>query len=223
MSQQILPFYLVCDESASMAGESIDSVNTSLPDIHHQIASQPAIADKARLCLIGFADDAEVLLPLSDLGAVSSIPALKAHGGTSYGAAFTRLRETIAADVDRLKTEGHRVYRPAVFFLSDGLPTDDDWEQAYRDLTDESWKPHPNILAFGFGWADRHIIRQVATMSAYMANGELGPAQALAEFAKSLIHSMLLSATRPADSEAGPALSKPDTVQGFTRLEPEEV
>lgn len=33
MSQQILPFYLVCDESASMSGEPIDAINQALPEL----------------------------------------------------------------------------------------------------------------------------------------------------------------------------------------------
>ena len=153
MAQQVLPFYLVCDESGSMDGPPLQAINESLPKIHNEIGSHPAVADKTKFCLIGFSDSAQVLLPLSDLSAVASIPALQVVGGTSYSSAFDLLYDTIADDVQRLKANGDQVFRPAVFFLSDGQPGDN-WEASYKRVTDRGWSLHPNVLAFGFG-ADR--------------------------------------------------------------------
>src|SRR5689334_12382236 len=113
MSQQVLPFYLVCDESSSMAGDPIDSINKALPEIHQEIGGNPVVADKTRFALISFNHEAQVLLPLSDLSDVTSVPGLTAAGGTHYGRAFTLLRTTIEQDVARLKADGHQVLRPA--------------------------------------------------------------------------------------------------------------
>ncbi len=221
MSRQILPFYLVCDESWSMAGESIDAINTSLPEIHAAVASNPVVADKAHFGLIGFSDTAEVLLPLSDLSDVTVIPALRAQGKTSYGAAFRVLRTTIDDDVRRLREDGNRMFRPAVFFLSDGLPTDHDWETEYAALVDPEFRGRPNILAFGFGQADREIIQKVATVNAFMANGELSPADALAEFARSLVRSMILSSRTTSTGDSPTTV--PAQVPGYTILPAEEI
>ncbi|WP_033345085.1 vWA domain-containing protein [Catenuloplanes japonicus] len=219
MSQQILPFYLVCDESGSMSGEPIEAINKALPELHSEIGSNPVVTDKTRFCLIGFSSRAEILLPLSDLSTVTEIPALQASGGTDYAKAFDVLRETINDDVNTLKAQGHQVFRPAVFFLSDGLPANNGWEGAYRALTDPGWRPRPNILAFGFGQADQQTIQQVATTKAFMANGQLGPAQALQEFAKSLIRSIVNSGTQSAsDQTEGATLVMPAEVPGFTTI-----
>jgi uncharacterized protein YegL len=224
MSLQVLPFYLVCDESGSMSGAPVDAINTSLPQLHAEIGSNPVVADKTRFCLIGFSDQAEVLLPLSDLSTVTSIPALNANGGTDYEAAFIKLRATIDADVAELKRQGHQVFRPAVFFLSDGYPNNNNWQTAYKALTDEAWRQHPNILAFGFGDADEPTIRQIATAKAFMANDQLGPADALREFAKSLIRSIVNSGTQSgADASGGATLVMPNQVPGFTTLDADEV
>lgn len=218
MSLQLLPFYLVCDESGSMSGEPIDAINASLPDLHAEIGSNPVVADKTRFCLIGFSDRADILLPLSDLSTVTTMPKLDAKGGTSYAKAFDMLRQTIDSDVAELKRDGHEVYRPAVFFLSDGQPNDD-WHAAFAALTDGGWRPHPNILAFGFGQADESIIRQVATTRAFIADGTMGPAQALREFAQSLIRSIVNSGTQSgADPSGGATLVMPDEVPGFTAI-----
>lgn len=224
MSQQILPFYLLCDESMSMEGEPIQAINDALPEVHYTIGANPVVSDKAHFSILAFNHEAKVLLPLSDLSDVDGLPSLQADGTTSYGAAFRLLKETITQDVDRLKQAGHKVYRPAVFFLSDGQPNDEDWDVPYKQLTDPSWGPHPNILAFGFGDAEAQVIQQVATAKAFMANGTIGPAQALQEFAKSLLNSIVNSGTKAASSPDGTVtLSIPDHVPGYTELPADQI
>jgi uncharacterized protein YegL len=222
MSQQILPFYLMCDESSSMTGEPIKAINDSLPDLHKAIGGNPVVADKTRFCLISFSHEAQVLLPLSDLSDIASVPALTAAGGTSYSVALDLLQHTINQDVAKLKADGHQVLRPAVFFLTDGQPNDtSEWPAAHQRLTDPNWNARPNILAFGFGQADPTTIQQIATVRAFIADGTLGPAQALQEFAQSLIRSIVRSGTST-DPNGGMSLAMPDNVPGFTTI-PAEV
>jgi uncharacterized protein YegL len=220
---QILPFYLVCDESGSMRGEPIRTINASLPDIHIEIGSNPVVADKTRFCIIGFSGSARIVLPLSDLSVLTSIPALGYHtGGTNYGSAFDVLRDTIADDVQRLKANRDQVYRPAVFFLSDGRPTDKHWQTSYRRVADSGWPLHPNILAFGFGKVDPATLQQVATVKAFIAETGMGPAAALREFAKSLIQSIVNSGSRPAVG-GSLVLAVPENIPGFTALEADQI
>ncbi|MCZ0979846.1 VWA domain-containing protein [Streptomyces diastatochromogenes] len=135
---QILPFYLLCDESGSMAGSNVDALNDALPKLHDEISTNPTVADKTRFCLIGFSTEANVLQPLVDLSDIDEVPALAAGGLTSFGNAFRTLLRCIETDVAALKAEGHEVYRPVAFFMSDGVPTDDDWPQAYKELTESA-------------------------------------------------------------------------------------
>jgi uncharacterized protein YegL len=221
MAQQVLPFYLVCDESGSMDGAPVQAINDSLPKLHAEIGSNPVVADKTKFCLIGFNHSAQVLLPLSDLSTVSSIPGLKASGGTDYTSAFDLLYSTITSDVQQLKDDGDQVYRPAVFFLSDGQPGDN-WSVAYQRLTDQGWPLHPNILAFGFGGVDATTLQQVATVRAFIADGTMGPDAALREFAKSLIQSIVNSGSKPAQGGTL-TLAVPDNVPGFTTLSADQI
>jgi uncharacterized protein YegL len=216
MAQQVLPFYLVCDESGSMDGAPVQAINDSLPKLHAEIGSNPVVADKTKFCLIGFNHTAQVLLPLSDLSAVASIPGLQASGGTDYTSAFDLLYSTIANDVQQLKANGDQVYRPAVFFLSDGQPGDN-WSASYQRLVDPGWPLHPNVMAFGFGGVAAATLQQVATVRAFIADGSMGPDAALREFAKSLINSIVNSGSRPAEN-GSLTLSVPDNVPGFTAL-----
>ena len=216
MGQQILPFYLVCDESGSMSGAPIDAINTALPELHHEIAYNPVVADKTQFAIISFSDTADVALPLSDLSQVRHLPVLSTKGMTSYAAAFRCVKDQIQQDVDRLKAEGHEVYRPVVFFLTDGQPSGD-YRTEWEELTSSSFPLHPNIVAFGIGESDANTISAVATFRAFISDGSLSPADALREFAVALTKSIVRSGSKPA-ADGGMTIQTPDAVPGFTSL-----
>lgn len=217
MSEQVLPFYVVCDESYSME-PYIDDLNRYLEELHGAVGTDPVVSDKTRFCVIAFSGTAEVLLPLSELSEREEMPGLTAKSATSYLAAFDLLRDTIERDVAMLKGDDHKVYRPAVFFLSDGQPTDgNDWALSHQRLTDPSWGLRPNIVAFGIGEADAAIIRRVGTFKAFIVKEGVNPTSALHEFAKALTKSIVKSGTSVA--EGGPVtLQVPERIEGFTEL-----
>ena len=221
MPEQILPFYVVCDQSYSMA-DHLDGLNDGLRELHRAVGTDPVVADKTRFCLIGFSGSAEVLQPLCALSDVVDLVDLAVSPATSFAAAFTLLRETIEQDVARLKDAGHRVYRPAVFFLSDGQPTDPaTWPAAYDRLVDPTWPARPNIISFGIGDADESTIRGIGTVQAFMSHGGLSPGFALHEFARALTKSVVGSGGATADG--GLVLRIPRQVTGFTALRIDQV
>ncbi|MPZ80022.1 MAG: hypothetical protein GEV28_06320 [Actinophytocola sp.] len=217
MPEQILPFYVVCDQSYSMA-DHLDALNDGLADLHNAVGTDPVVADKTRFCLIGFSGTAEILQPLCRLSDVVSLVGLTTQAATSFGAVFTLLRETIERDVDMLKADAHRVYRPAVFFLSDGHPTDPtSWQAAYERLVDPGWSARPNIISFGIGDADAPTIGRIGTFQAYMSQGGVSPAAALHTFARALTMSVVSSGRVTADGDL--VLRVPQRVAGFTALQ----
>jgi uncharacterized protein YegL len=218
MSEQVLPFYLVCDESGSMHNGIIEMNNKLLPDLHQAIGTDPVVADKTRFAIIGFAEDARVLLPLCDLSMVATIPGLVSRGTTNYGDAFRLLRDEIDKDVETLKRDGNLVYRPAVFFISDGLPSQDDWRDSFANVVDPNWKYRPNIISFGIDQddTDATIIAEIGTFKAFMIKPGVDPGKALTEFAKALTNSIVMSAST--SSATGMTLQAPDHIPGFTPL-----
>jgi uncharacterized protein YegL len=90
-------------------------------------------------------------------------------GTTNYQAAFADLLVRIPQDVHLLKGQGYEVFRPVVFFLTDGRPdTGLDWRGAHAKLTDRA-ATHcaPNIIACGVGAAEASTIMMVATRSEF--------------------------------------------------------
>lgn len=194
----VFPFYVCLDVSASMTGEPIDSVNAQLPLLRSAIGEDPAVAEVIRFGLVTFSDVAHTLLPLCDLSMVEDVPKVTTQGRTSYASAFTHLRQMIEGDYHAGRAEGDRWYRPAVVFISDGLPTDPEetWRSAHSRLVDPGWRRHPNILAFGFGAANSSVLADVAENKenrAFIASEGAPPAKVIPELITGLISSIVSS------------------------------
>ncbi|MGW4210929.1 vWA domain-containing protein [Lentzea sp. NPDC004789] len=224
---KLLPFYVVIDVSYSMDGESITAANDIMPALLDALAQNPILSDKVRFCLVDFSDDARVLLPLCDILEPSlTIPGLAVRGGTSYAAAFRLLRKTIEDDVAQLKGDSYSVHRPAVFFLSDGAPSDQEqeWRDAFAELTAYDrqsgigFPMYPNFIPFGVAQADPRVLQQLihpATgtkqMRMFMMDKGNTAAEAIRAMAEILVSSVVNSGNSMAGGSSGIVL--PTTAQ----------
>ena len=66
------------------------------------------IAAKVRLAVVGFAEDVQVRLPLSDARTLTATPQMRIRGVTNYGSAFTMLGQQIPDNVRDLKAQDTR-------------------------------------------------------------------------------------------------------------------
>ncbi|HEV2781170.1 MAG TPA: hypothetical protein VGX25_17435 [Actinophytocola sp.] len=196
----------------------VDAVNRSLLELRRAVGDDPVAANGSRFCLIGFSRSPTVLLPLSRLTAASEISRLTTRAVTNFGAVFTFLHDTIGRDLALLEERSYRVCRPAVFFLSDGQPTDPvTWPVAFALLTDPSWSVRPNVVAFGVGDADPAIIGRIGTFRAFLGQNGVSPGTALDGFIRALISSVVRS-VGPSSGDGECVLRVPDQVSGFTDL-----
>jgi uncharacterized protein YegL len=218
---QMIPFYIICDESQSMEGSKLDACNTALPEIHKAIASDPIVNDKVRIGVISFSDSAEVLLPLSKMTDVVDFPGLVVKGGTNYGSAFTCLKQTIQDNITALKAENNvEVIRPIALFVSGSTPTDTEWRTAHAAIADKNWPVSPHIIAIGVGEAQTETIREVATnvgrsgtQFAYLADDNADLGAVLIEIFRSIIGSLI-------GAQIGPGgLDFPVSGSGFIKLD----
>ena len=175
----VCPLYIVCDKSSPM-GQSgfIAAMNQAITEVHAALAGDPMGFDHVRLSIIAFSDKTEVLLPLCQVTEVADMPRVTESGLTNYGTVFELLQSTIEKDVNRMKGEGFRVYRPLVFFMSNGEPLDD-WEGAYACLTNHTFRPQ--LMSFGFEYADAAILTKIATMGFYVGQDDADAGRALAD------------------------------------------
>ncbi|MFD3618730.1 hypothetical protein ACFWWT_26515 [Streptomyces sp. NPDC058676] len=199
----VFPIYLAADQSQSMT-PWIQNLNKGLEYLLNEMHKYPLEAAKIRFAIIGFADDAHVELAMCDLRDIREVPKLSPRGkSTRYSAAFDMLRERIPQDIELMSSQGYGVLRPTVFFLTDGEPMEipaDVWMSSLSRLTDNDWRPHPNILSFGIDKGAREEnagnIRKVATRPdyAFVAADPSKTGEALTEFLKALMHTVVESA-----------------------------
>lgn len=197
-----LPFYLLCDVSGSMTPH-IGTLNQALRDFRDSLASNPVLADKVQFGVIDFADDAREVIALGDF----SIANLEGHqlssrGGTNYGAALRMLRTTIERDL-KAGSDRYKYFRPAVFFLTDGEPTDHGWQAAFHELTSfdaergEGFRSYPLFVPFGIGDADATVLASMVHPQdrsvLFMANAGTTPATAISKMTDAMLKSMLKS------------------------------
>ncbi|MCP3810860.1 hypothetical protein NLX62_00650 [Mycobacteriaceae bacterium Msp059] len=210
---KVLPIYFVADESGSMQ-PYVDELNQGLVSLHDALQRESFAAAMVRFSVIGFAETAETYLEPEDLRNLSTMVPLRARGLTSYCAAFDQLTYRVSVDVPALKDQGYIVHRPAVFFLTDGLPShNEDWRSARAGLLAQP--AAPNIVAFGIGDADAAVVREVATKPhfAYVAARGIDTGTALSEFITSLTQSVISSGQAFASGSAELQVEKPE---GFT-------
>jgi uncharacterized protein YegL len=195
---QLLPVYVVVDESDSMR-PYVDELNQGLRSLHTALLKEPMAAAKVRMTILGFSNTVIVRLRRADLRTIDHFEPVRTRANTLFGEVFRDLLVRIPSDVALLKQEGYAVHRPAVFFLSDGQPTDEpSWRTAHAQLVDRQFMAAaPNIIACGIGAARPSTILAVATSSRFafvtIPGTEIGPA--VAKFCAALVRSVVQSAT----------------------------
>jgi len=107
-----------------MAGEPIAAMGMGLKALLSDLRNDPQALETVWLSVIVFSSTAEQLLPLTDINEFDP-PELVASGTTALGEAIELLAERISDEVRHSSLEQKGDWRPMVFILTDGEPTDD--------------------------------------------------------------------------------------------------
>jgi uncharacterized protein YegL len=225
--QIIMPFYVVCDVSGSMARD-MGELNQNLRELRDLIMANPIVDDLTMLSVITFHTTAQTVLPLAAPSEVN-LPTLTVGGATNYGAAFREFIRAFDEDKKRLKAEGKKVYRPCVFFLSDGAPTDRDYLTTFRSLitydpeTATGNKAFPYVVTFGFRDAREEVMKQLAYPDFGSTRGRwfLARSNRVGELLKSMASAIgnTIISSGLSGTTGGPARIVPPTVPASAGLQ----
>ncbi len=122
-----LPVYLLVDVSGSMHGEPIESVKNGLQMLVAALRKDPQALETAYLSVITFGSSAQQIVPLTELSTFQ-IPEISAGGCTVLGEALKLVCKCYENEVTKTTSTQKGDWRPMVFILTDGVPTDDPTE-----------------------------------------------------------------------------------------------
>lgn len=127
-----LPVYLLLDTSGSMSGEPIEAVKNGMQVLVSTLRQDPYALETAFLSIITFDSVATQVCPLTEL-ATFQLPNLVATGTTALGAGLELLTQRISNEVTTSTAEVKGDWKPLIFIMTDGEPTDD-WQKGLNAL-----------------------------------------------------------------------------------------
>ena len=152
-----LPVYLVLDCSGSMTGAPIEAVRQGMKTLLGELKSDPQALETVFLSVITFDSSARQVVPLTELMLVKE-PDFQATGTTALGAALRLLSDSIDKDVRKTTEFQKGDWKPLIFLMTDGAPTDK-WEDAADSI--KSKKPGNFIACAAGASADETTLKRI--------------------------------------------------------------
>ncbi|MDB9313126.1 VWA domain-containing protein [Spirulina sp. CS-785/01] len=161
-----LPVYLLLDCSGSMSGEPIEAVRQGIKALLSELRTDPMALETAHLSVITFESTAHQAIPLTDLMSFKE-PTIRAGGSTSMGAALQLLEQCLKKEVRKSSPTQKGDWKPLVFLMTDGMPTDR-WQQAADRLQKQRTG---NIIACAAGSsADEQLLKRITEIVVKLDN-----------------------------------------------------
>lgn len=150
-----LPVYILLDTSGSMRGEPIHSVNVGIQAMLNALKQDPYALESVHISIITFDNEAREYVPLTALENFQFTDIqVPSAGGTFMGAALELLIECVDRDVKRSTEDQKGDWRPLVFLMTDGSPSD---VHAYTQAIQQIKKrPFGSIIACAAGPKAKH-------------------------------------------------------------------
>lgn len=152
-NQPHLACVLLLDTSGSMAGEAIKSLNAAINRFKENI-SQDEIAKKTiDVAIIEFNDTARVVQNFTPISSMEPVK-LTAEGLTAMGAGINLAIDKVKERNRFYSSLGTPCFKPWIFLITDGVPTDSIEEAVVRIREEESKGTYGKLKFFALGVGD---------------------------------------------------------------------
>ena len=154
------PCLLLLDTSASMSGRPIQELNAGLQSFAAELNSDALAAKRVEVAVVSFGP---VELQ-SDFATAANFtaPTLKAAGRTPMGEAISLGLNLTENRKSVYRQQGISYYRPWIFLITDGAPTDN-WQEAAARVRGGEMTRSFSFFAVGTGDANFDILSNIAT------------------------------------------------------------
>lgn len=155
------PCVLLLDISGSMQGDPIAALNHGLQIFQTDICRDALARRRVEVALVTFGNGG--VQTQQDFITVDkfSVPTLMAGGNTPMGEAIQRGLDMLRARKDQYINNGIAYYRPWIFLITDGEPTDE-WRSAAQRVHEEEARKGVVFFAVGVPGANMQTLAQIA-------------------------------------------------------------
>ncbi|MCL2488944.1 MAG: VWA domain-containing protein [Oscillospiraceae bacterium] len=152
---------LLVDTSGSMAGEPIRSLNDSLNRFKSQTSLDQTAQRRVDIAIVSFGSAAAVVQDFTPISLMTPIT-LKAAGATAMGAGINLAVDMVKERNQFYNAMGTPCFKPWIFMITDGIPTDDIDSAVERVQTEERKGAHGRLKfwSLAVGNADTQILRR---------------------------------------------------------------
>lgn len=154
------PVILLLDTSGSMCGQPLQQLNAGIATFKQEIETDSMAKLRVEIAIITFGSN---VVMFQDFTTVDNfIPStLTANGMTSMGEAINYGLDVLEDRKQTYRGNGIQFYRPWVFLVTDGVPTDH-WQNAAQRVRDGDQQKKHLFFVVGVQGADMNILSQIA-------------------------------------------------------------
>lgn len=152
---------LLLDVSGSMAGAPIRALNEGLESFAADLKTDPLACQRVEVSIVAFGGDGVRVVNEFATAGQFEPERLNASGGTPMGAAIERGLDLVDERKQQYRENGIVYYRPWVFLITDGEPTDE-WEQAAARVRRAEEANGVAFFAVGVERANMDVLRRIA-------------------------------------------------------------
>lgn len=139
----------------------IDLLNEGIRDFHTDLMTDSLAPLRVEVSVITFGGSVQTVVPFVEASQFVP-PTLEANGETPMGAAILQAIDSVNARKQQLRQNGLQLYRPWIFFITDGAPTDDCTAAATKLKVGEAKKQFA-FFPVGVKGANFDVLSQLAT------------------------------------------------------------
>jgi len=159
------PVVLLLDTSKSMAGTPIAELASGVATFKADVARDDLAALRVEIAVITFGGEARLAHDFATVDGFEP-PLLRADGETPMGAAIELGLDLVEARKRTYNAHGIKYYRPWVFLITDGAPTDGKrWEQAAARVGAMEDARKLSFFAIGVAGANMDILGRITPPS----------------------------------------------------------
>ena len=153
------PCILLLDVSGSMNGRPINELNAGLVTFRDELLADPLALKRVELGIVTFGP-VHVEQPFTS-AAKFFPPILFAQGDTPMGAAITKALDMVEERKREYRANGISYYRPWIFLITDGAPTDE-WQAAANKVFRGEEDKRFAFFSIGVQGADMKTLAQIS-------------------------------------------------------------